>query len=130
MNTITRLVFSAAILVTVFTAASAIPVVAQDANLIRVNVVVTESSRDRKVRGLEKENFQVWEDDVAQQIVSMTPGSADGEYVLAYKSTNTAKDGKWRDLRANVVDPKDQKGVSVISSLTVRIKSGYYVPSN
>jgi hypothetical protein len=126
MTAITRLAFRTAIVLVAFTAASTIAITAQDANLVRVNIVVTESSRDRMVRGLEKENFLIWEDNVAQEIVSMTPGSVAGEYVLAYKSTNSAKDGKWRDLRASIVDPKGNVGTSV--TFTVRFKAGYYAP--
>jgi hypothetical protein len=126
MNSITRRVISSAVLVMVFIAAAAIPIAAQDTNLVRVNISVTESSRDRKVTGLEKKNFQIWEDNVAQEIVSMTPGKAAGEYVLAYKSSNSAKDGKWRDLRANVIDPKGIAGT--ISTLTVHFSAGYYAP--
>jgi hypothetical protein len=78
------------------------------------------------VRGLAKENFQIWEDGVAQDIVSMTPGSVDGEYVLAFKSTNTAKDGTWRKLRAKVDAGKGLDGIGV--SFSVRFQQGYYAP--
>jgi hypothetical protein len=79
------------------------------------------------VVGLEKENFQIWEDNVVQEIASVTPGGAGGEYVLAYKSTNSAKDGKWRDLQVKIVS---SKGAAVSNvSLNVHFKSGYYAPS-
>jgi hypothetical protein len=113
-----RLVLSAAVLLLAVTA------LAQDASLVRVNVMVSESSRDRVVIGLATENFQIWEDDITQDIVSMTPGSVDGEYVLAFKSTNTAKDGKWRKLRAKVVSPR-----GLVVALSVRAQSGYYAPA-
>jgi hypothetical protein len=116
-----RLALIAAVLLLAVTA------LAQDASLVRVNVMVTESSKDRAVRGLAKDNFQLWEDEVAQGIVSMTPGSVDGEYVLAFKSTNTAKDGTWRKLRAKVVSPKGLDETRV--AFSVRFQSGYYAPS-
>jgi hypothetical protein len=127
MNTKTKQLIGFAFLTVVAIVLLRDAAVAQDANLTRVNVVVTEPSRDRMVRSLEKENFKVWEDDVAQEIVSMTPGTADGEYVLAYKSTNSAKDGKWRNLRANIVLPKGLEGTVV--TLHVRFQAGYYAPA-
>jgi Ca-activated chloride channel homolog len=42
------------------------------------------------------------------------------QYVLGYRSTNEAKDGKWRKIRLKVNPPKG------ISGLSVRGKSGYY----
>jgi hypothetical protein len=95
----------------------------QDASLVRTDVVVTEA-RDRKVVGMEKENFQIWEDDVAQEIISISPGSVPGEYVLTFLSTNTAKDGTWRRLRAKVTPPK---GLNV--AFNVIAKAGYYAPA-
>lgn len=95
----------------------------QDASLVRMDVVVTEA-RDRKVVGLEKENFQIWEDMVAQEILSMTPGSVPGEYILSFRSTNTAKDGTWRRLRAKVVPPK---GLNV--AFSVLFRNGYFAPT-
>jgi hypothetical protein len=127
MKTITRLALSSVILVMVFSAATAIAIAAQDANLVRVNVSVTESSRDRAVVGLTKDNFKIWEDDVAQEIVSMTPGADGRVYVLAYKPTNAAKDGKWRKLQVKVIPSTGLDGSSVL--LTVHIEAGYYAPS-
>jgi len=124
MNSTGHLVFGVAILLMV---PGAFPSIAtQSTDLVRVNIVVTEASRERPVRGLEKENLQIWEDDVAQEIVSVTPGSVDGEYVLAYKSTNSARDGKWRRLRAKVVPPKGLDETTV--TFTVRFQAGYYAP--
>jgi hypothetical protein len=47
------------------------------------------------------------------------------QYVIGYKSTNTAKDGAWRKIRVKV---SNQKGKD-IASLNVRAKTGYYAPS-
>ena len=44
------------------------------------------------------------------------------QYVIGYKSTNEAKDGKWRKLRLKVNPPKG------LPRLSVRAKSGYYAP--
>jgi Ca-activated chloride channel family protein len=42
------------------------------------------------------------------------------QYVIGYRSTNEAKDGKWRKIRLKVNPPKG------LANLTVRGKSGYY----
>jgi len=42
------------------------------------------------------------------------------QYLLGYRSTNTAKDGLWRKVKVKTVDSKD------IPRLTVRAKTGYY----
>jgi Ca-activated chloride channel family protein len=47
------------------------------------------------------------------------------QYVIGYRSTNTAKDGAWRKIRVKV---SNQKGKD-IASLNVRAKTGYYAPS-
>jgi Ca-activated chloride channel family protein len=47
------------------------------------------------------------------------------QYILGYRSTNTAKDGAWRKIRVKVSTPKG-KG---IASLNVRHKLGYYATS-
>ncbi len=44
------------------------------------------------------------------------------QYVIGYRSTNGAKDGKWRKLRVKVNPPKG------IQRLGVRFKQGYYAP--
>jgi len=44
------------------------------------------------------------------------------QYVIGYKSTNEAKDGKWRKLRLKINPPKG------LPRLNVRAKSGYYAP--
>jgi Ca-activated chloride channel family protein len=44
------------------------------------------------------------------------------QYVIGYRSTNAAKDGKWRKLRLKVNPPKG------IQHLNVRSKAGYYAP--
>jgi len=44
------------------------------------------------------------------------------QYVIGYKSTNEAKDGKWRKLRLKVNPPKG------LPRLSVRAKSGHYAP--
>ncbi|MBI4472204.1 MAG: VWA domain-containing protein [Acidobacteria bacterium] len=45
------------------------------------------------------------------------------QYVLGYRSTNEAKNGKWRNLRVRVNPPKG------LPHLNVRAKSGYYGPT-
>jgi len=45
------------------------------------------------------------------------------QYVLGYRSTNTAKDGRWRKVRLKINPPKG------ISSLSVHAKNGYYAES-
>jgi Ca-activated chloride channel homolog len=47
------------------------------------------------------------------------------QYVIGYRSTNTAKDGAWRKIRVKV---SNQKGKD-IASLNVRAKTGYYAPT-
>lgn len=44
------------------------------------------------------------------------------QYVIGYRSTNTAKDGAWRKIRVKVTTPKGKD----IASLGVRFKQGYY----
>ena len=44
------------------------------------------------------------------------------EYVLEYKSTNTAKDGKWRSIRVELAGHGQHK-------VAVRSRAGYYAPS-
>ena len=45
------------------------------------------------------------------------------QYVIGYRSTNGAKDGKWRKLRMQVNPPKG------VNRLSVRYKQGYYGPT-
>jgi Ca-activated chloride channel family protein len=45
------------------------------------------------------------------------------QYVIGYKSTNEAKDGKWRKLRLKINPPKG------LPNLSIRNKPGYYAPS-
>jgi Ca-activated chloride channel family protein len=45
------------------------------------------------------------------------------QYVLGYRSTNEAKDGKWRKIRLKVNAPKG------LPTLSVRGKNGYYAPA-
>ncbi len=46
------------------------------------------------------------------------------QYVLGYRSTNLAKDGKWRKIRVKVKPPKG------ISHLSIRSKLGYYASTS
>src|SRR5262247_2528935 len=46
------------------------------------------------------------------------------QYVLGYRSTNRARDGKWRKIHLRVNPPK-----GLGTTLTVRAKSGYYAPT-
>ena len=48
------------------------------------------------------------------------------QYVLGYRSTNTAKDGAWRRIKVAVNLPKTPYANV---ALTVRAKQGYYAPS-
>jgi Ca-activated chloride channel homolog len=43
------------------------------------------------------------------------------QYLIGYRSANTAKDGKWRNVRVKLNPPKGMK-------LNLRAKSGYYGP--
>jgi len=45
------------------------------------------------------------------------------QYVVGYRPTNPAKDGKWRKVRIKISPPKG------VSHLTVRSKAGYYAPT-
>jgi Ca-activated chloride channel homolog len=47
------------------------------------------------------------------------------QYVIGYRSTNTAKDGLWRKIRVKVSTPKGKD----IAALGVRFKQGYFAPS-
>jgi Ca-activated chloride channel family protein len=42
------------------------------------------------------------------------------QYVLAYRSTNESKDGKWRRIKVEVNPPKG------VGRLNIRYKTGYY----
>ena len=44
------------------------------------------------------------------------------QYILGYKSTNRAKDGRWRDIRVRMTRPPG------VSNLHARSKRGYYAP--
>jgi Ca-activated chloride channel family protein len=44
------------------------------------------------------------------------------QYVIGYKSSNRAQDGKWRDIRVRVTPPAG------LGRLDVRSKAGYYAP--
>jgi Ca-activated chloride channel family protein len=44
------------------------------------------------------------------------------QYTIAYKSTNTARDGKWREIRVRVNPPPG------LGRLTARSRTGYYAP--
>ena len=45
------------------------------------------------------------------------------QYVLGYRPTNAARDGKWRKIKVKLVPPKG------LPPLTVHAKTGYYAPS-
>ena len=45
------------------------------------------------------------------------------QYVLGYRSTNTARDGRWRKIEVKVVPPKGTKAKHVTA------REGYYAPS-
>jgi Ca-activated chloride channel family protein len=45
------------------------------------------------------------------------------QYVIGYKSTNEAKNGKWRKLQVKITPPKG------LPHLNVRSKGGYYAPT-
>jgi Ca-activated chloride channel family protein len=46
------------------------------------------------------------------------------QYVIGYRSTNAAKDGKWRKIQMKINPPKG------LSGLNVRYKTGYYAPQS
>ncbi len=45
------------------------------------------------------------------------------QYVLGYRPTNAARDGKWRKIKVKLVPPKG------LPPLTVHAKTGYYAPT-
>lgn len=45
------------------------------------------------------------------------------QYVLGYRPTNAARDGKWRKVKVKLVPPKG------LPPLTVHAKTGYYAPT-
>ncbi|HJZ97555.1 MAG TPA: hypothetical protein VKE70_13695, partial [Candidatus Solibacter sp.] len=45
------------------------------------------------------------------------------EYVIGYRSTNLATDGRWRKIQLKVKPPRG------LSNLNVRSKTGYYAAS-
>jgi hypothetical protein len=47
------------------------------------------------------------------------------QYVLGYRSTNTAKEGAWRGLNVKVRSPKG----SNLSTLGVMLRKGDYAPT-
>jgi Ca-activated chloride channel homolog len=47
------------------------------------------------------------------------------QYVLGYRPTNVARDGKWRKIKVKLVPPKDWE----LPPLHVYAKTGYYAPT-
>jgi len=47
------------------------------------------------------------------------------QYVLGYRSTNTAKDGAWRKIRVKVTNPRSKE----VAGLDVQFRKGYYAQS-
>jgi len=45
------------------------------------------------------------------------------EYVIGYRSTNHAKDGRWRKVQVRMKSPPG------LGKLNVRFKTGYYAPA-
>jgi Ca-activated chloride channel family protein len=45
------------------------------------------------------------------------------QYVLGYRPTNAARDGKWRKIKVKLIPPKG------LPPLTVHAKTGYYAPT-
>ena len=45
------------------------------------------------------------------------------QYVLGYRPTNAARDGKWRKIKVKLNAPKG------LPPLTVHAKTGYYAPT-
>jgi Ca-activated chloride channel family protein len=63
----------------------------------------------------------------ADQLESITARIATelkNQYIIGYRSTNEAKDGKWRKIHVNVISPKGKP------ELRARTRSGYYAPSS
>jgi Ca-activated chloride channel family protein len=48
------------------------------------------------------------------------------QYVIGYRPTNQARDGKWRKIKVTAEVPDDKNKVQ---KLTARTKSGYYAPA-
>ena len=57
-----------------------------------------------------------------EEICSMIAAEIKQQYVLGYVSTNTRRDGEWRDVRVRLQPPSGSL------KLTVRSKRGYYAP--
>ncbi len=49
--------------------------------------------------------------------------SLKSQYLLGYRSSNTQRDGKWRDIRVKV------KSISGMLPFSVKSRSGYYAPA-
>jgi Ca-activated chloride channel family protein len=58
-----------------------------------------------------------------ENICTMVALELKNQYVIGYKSTNSAKDSRWRRLRIRVRRPG-------LRHVTVRSRSGYYAPSD
>jgi Ca-activated chloride channel family protein len=56
-----------------------------------------------------------------QKICRLIAQELKNQYVIGYHSTNTAKDGKWRQIKVSAEYRKDK--------LTVRARPGYYAPA-
>jgi Ca-activated chloride channel homolog len=74
---------------------------------------------------MREQDIQIYylDTDVAKQLdAQKIAASLKSQYLLGYRSTNTQRDGKWRDIRVRV------KPVPGMLPFTVRNRSGYYAP--
>jgi Ca-activated chloride channel family protein len=59
-----------------------------------------------------------------QDLIDRIHAELRNQYVLGYAPTNTARDGKWREIKVKLDTPPD------FPKLAVNTKSGYYAPEN
>ena len=69
-----------------------IPTIRKDVDLVLVNATVTESARNRPVRGLDKKDFQVWEDKIEQKIVSFSSEDVPVSVGIIFDISGSMKD--------------------------------------
>ncbi len=76
---------------------------------------LAEMTGGRSYRG-SVEDLQDICEKIAQELKS--------QYVLGYESTNTNRDGDWRDVRVRITPPRG------MPKLNLRAKNGYYAPAS
>ena len=63
-----------------------------DVDLVLVNATVTESARNRPVRGLDQKDFQVWEDKVEQKISYFSSEDVPASVGIIFDTSGSMKD--------------------------------------